>query len=549
MCREIRMRLKLRTRLSIALSPIRDRIYDRSLRKWLDEIDTTGTPPTSKTYVFNTTRSDRRNFHLMSDFFLARILAKNGGCVYVLLDDGVLQHWDTVQLRRLKSRRLTVMRSGYLRSYLMHELERLWQVFALPKMHLLWYSTIVPGCVNEALTDEDVDFARASTIRYFEAGVLDLSDSRQDAYYRLSLENAKVSRAIGRYVVEQLKPDVFATSHGIYSTWGPAYAYVRQNGIPTRVYSRHPYRLGGLLIRDEAGMSFDRDELERFMDDADFNDSARQIAQDYVDARFSHRISDTKEYFKNITSAPESGLNKYQSDDYEVTFGLFPNVVWDAVGKQNFGLYDNVIDWVVDTVRVIGANRKYRLIIRYHPSESTRMRGSLPSHEIIRNALPEIESYKNVTLIHSDEPVNSYDLLRSTVDIALIYTSTFGAEAQLLGVPVVAAASGRFSERTVHRVRSLPEYYTALNHPQAAIKHFQDNQDAIVRNVLKYHYYMNQESFCPVGIMGQLNPMRIAFRSELRNGSLLDQRSMCKTLLKLDGLDAGFSRNDLHRHA
>lgn len=468
-------------------------------------------------------------------------LAKNGGRVYVLLDDGVLRHWDTVQLRRLKSRRLNMMRSWYLRLHLRHEVERLWKVFALPNMHLLWYSNIVPGYANEALTDEDVSFAKASTIRYFEAGMLSLSDAQQDAYYRLSLENAKVSRAIGRYVVEHLKPDVFATSHGIYSTWGPAYAYVRQTGVSTRVYSRHPYRLGGLLIRDQAGMSFNRDELERFLDQADFSESARQIAQDYVDARFSHQVSDTKEYFENLSSAQETDWNKYRSGDYEVTFGLFPNVVWDAVGKQNFGLYENVIDWVVDTVRAVGESGKYHLIVRYHPSESTRMRGALPSHEIIRNALPEIEDYENVTLIHSDEPVNSYDLLRTTVDIALIYTSTFGAEAQLLGVPVIAAASGRFSERVVHRVRSLPEYHAALRHPQAVIKHFRDNQDAIVRDVLKYHYYMNQESFCPVGIMGQLNPMRIAFRSELRNGSLLDQRQMSKTLLKLDGQNVGFS--------
>jgi len=54
-----------------------------------------------KSIVFNTVRCFKNI--LDRELFIAKILALNGAKVTVLLDDGVLKHWDTIKVDRLKN--------------------------------------------------------------------------------------------------------------------------------------------------------------------------------------------------------------------------------------------------------------------------------------------------------------------------------------------------------------------------------------------------------------------------------------------------------------
>ena len=52
----------------------------------------------NKTFVFNTVRGLKPI--LDREFFLGKILAQNGAKVLMLLDDGILKHWDTLKMKK-----------------------------------------------------------------------------------------------------------------------------------------------------------------------------------------------------------------------------------------------------------------------------------------------------------------------------------------------------------------------------------------------------------------------------------------------------------------
>ena len=514
--------------LKNTFSLARNHSFNRVLENWLDTIELPELEPSRRTVVFNTVRSNPKTFHLYTDLFIGHFLARIGCRVIILLDDGILSHWDSVQRHRVTAPELNPMHSSQQNRSIKRNVAALWEIFETPGLGLRWYSDFLVNAPDEAV-DEDVErYALASTLRHFERGFFEPNDQEQQDYYRLSLKNAKISKAIGRRVIDQIRPDIYATSHGIYSTWGPAYSVVRNSGISTVVYAHHPYHLGGFMIDDAPGGSLDRDALEHYLRTGEFSDEQRATAQAYLAARYSHQASDTKEYFGG--SSPRS-CTQYTApgDGYECTFGLFPNVAWDAIGDHLAPIYESVIDWIVDTVRKIGKEGRHRLIIRFHPAELTRLKGTLSTEQLVRDNIPNIDQYRNVVVIKAQDKVNSYDLLRDVVDVALVYTGTLGAEAQPLGVPVVSAASGRFSEQFVHIAADQAEYRKIIGNPEAVIKNFKNCRARIIESVLKYHFYISDVLFFPMAIMSKKG-RHIAGASELRDQAEFDNAGLKRTL-------------------
>lgn len=507
----------------------RERARVRALRRWLPRLALPAiTGGRQQTLVFNTVRSNPGSFHLYTDLFIAHLLARCGCRAVVLLDDGALAHWDTVQKYRTAAAVLNPMHTEPQARAMRHHVQALFDVFETPGLELLWYSAFLDGAGDEALAEDNERYATASTLRHFESGVLRLQDPVQRAYLQLSRRNAQVSQAVGRRVVEALRPDGFFTSHGIYSTWGPAYGVVKRAGIRTAVYAHHPYHLGGFMIDDAPGGSLDHKALERYLGTAAFPDAHRARSQRYLDARLAHQTSDTQEYF-GAEPGRQVRPSGATAGEYECTFGLFPNVVWDAIGDHLAPIFPSVIEWICETVRLIGQARRHRLVIRFHPAEVTRMKGTLGAEQLVRERVPEIDDYPNLTLIGAADSTNSYALLRDEVDVALVYTGTLGAEAQPLGVPVVAAASGRFSQRFVYLAPDIDAYRSTLHDPAPLRAAFDRDRDRIVEDVLKYHYYLSEELFFPVPLLSR-HARRVAEAGELRDLTALEVAGLERTL-------------------
>lgn len=506
--------------------------YNRSVASWLNQVQIPTIDGRGQRVVFNTVRASLNNAHIVSDFLVGHLLARNGSQVHILLDDGVLQHWDSVQFHQSSQNPLNPMRALASRIQLKRQFRKFADTFATDGLSLLWYSDFIDNPAAEQV-DADLEAqARMSTMRFFQKSSFSYDDTAERRYFERSIQNALVSRSVGRYAATALNASVFATSHGVYSTWGPAYQFARAHGVSTKVYTVHPYRNGGLMIQDAPAGHIDQLKLEEYLDSAPFDSTAREFAQSYLQDRFAHNTSDTKEYFSQLTAGTatdRAGELAAKSKNYDFTFVLFPNVAWDAIGEHTNGIYHDVVDWIADTARCIGSDQRKNLIVRMHPAEVTRAKGTTPAFDLVKQVFPEIDRLPNVDIVHAHEAINSYDLIRDAADIALVFTGTLGGESQVLGVPVVTAARGRFSKRFVTSPSDSAQYRKILEDPSELIAQFAETRQQVLDSVLKYHYYINDEMYFPIGLFSKED--RLGFNRRLTdNPANYDLRGMKKTL-------------------
>lgn len=128
---------------------------------------------------------------------------------------------------------------------------------------------------------------------------------------------------------------------------------------------------------------------------------------------------------------------------FEDVVPIFTNVVFDTSQVHANTLFSDMFDWLSTVADVIQEHPSTLFIIRAHPDE---MRQGKESRESVarwveKTAITELD---NVSFIGPDQPLSSYDLIHRS-KFVMVYNSSIGLEASLLGVPVLCAGQARYT--------------------------------------------------------------------------------------------------------
>ncbi|MEI6604256.1 MAG: hypothetical protein WCP35_03025 [Verrucomicrobiota bacterium] len=446
-------------------------------------------PPVEGTVVFNAVRTFPTSD---LELYLAHLCAWKGMTVYVLFDDGVLEHWDSNQIHAQKY--ASPYRAQWFTRWAAEIRRRLvCRAYRTGDLRTLKYSEMVRRCaVDDEPVDSDLGFAASSTKRFYETGSSDI-DGEHKSYYQSCLRNCAVSRAIARYVVEVIKPDLFVTSHGIYSVWGPAFTAVREAGIPALVPNHDSTSMGGFRVVDEIQQRMSvcsdwRDFQRGLRND---NEAAMEGAK-VLENRFSYQIADVQEYYPDGPERQSKFLENLP--DGKVIFGMFPNVVWDGDVPERNIILDNVLEWCASTIETIRAT-PHHLCIRFHPSEATRMKGSMRLQDLLREKIPDLAEINNLTLIPSSEPIDTYWFAAKYIDVGLIYDGTLSLEMTYMGIPVVACTNGLFTlDEVVFKPKTLDDYRNFLRNPDSIMREFSQDGALRKKKAAEYFHWLFNES-------------------------------------------------------
>jgi len=136
---------------------------------------------------------------------------------------------------------------------------------------------------------------------------------------------------------------------------------------------------------------------------------------------------------------------------------VFTNVVFDTSQIYANTIFENMFDWLGETMKLAVAHPETLFIVRAHPDE---LRPGKESQESVEQWL-KAQGYlglPNITFIPPTEYVSSYDLTRLS-RFCVVYNSTMGLEATLFGTPVVTGGRTRYSQEAVtHAPASRNEY-------------------------------------------------------------------------------------------
>jgi len=450
------------------------------------------------------------------ELFFGYQLALKGVKIKIIFDDGCLKHWDNAQIHDL-SKPLSLYRQKSLFNFKIDKKVAEY-IYHHKNIERIYYSTIFKNIkLNEIeLNNDDKNQAINSVNRYFEEGIFDPKQKEQKKYYNLSLQNCKMSKAVGQYIVKELKPDIFISSHGTYSTWGPCYNYVKKHNIPSVIYESHIYRKQKMFILDAIHQLVYKDtDWNRFKNNQITQDGKLLVDQ-YFHRRISHTTFDTSIYFNHTGPINDDlQLDKRKTDG--MVFGMFPNVVWDGDIVERNSIFNGLIEWIEYTVKVLSGT-KHDLIIRFHPSEATMFKGTNRLMDILLKRNPEIMDYANITLIPSDENIDSYALIKNHIDIGLVYSGILALEMTYLSIPVISCSHNFYSETGIaYEPKSQNEYKRMLLGTSSLREDFNNNIGFIRDNLYRYAYWYFIKSAYDVPILNPQKVFRVDYRQLTKN--------------------------------
>ncbi|MBK7455331.1 MAG: hypothetical protein IPJ46_16890 [Anaerolineales bacterium] len=147
---------------------------------------------------------------------------------------------------------------------------------------------------------------------------------------------------------------------------------------------------------------------------------------------------------------------------------IFTNVIFDTSQPHANTVFEDMFDWLDLLLEEIRLHPETLFVIRAHPDE-TRVRKA--SRETVEGwvASRGVDKESNVVFVSPKESLSSYELiLRSK--FVMVYNSTIGLEASIMGAAVLCAGRARFTQyptvffpHTIEEVRGKMKEFLAVN--------------------------------------------------------------------------------------
>ncbi|HEX5837852.1 MAG TPA: hypothetical protein VFY26_08475 [Anaerolineales bacterium] len=200
------------------------------------------------------------------------------------------------------------------------------------------------------------------------------------------------------------------------------------------------------------------------------------------------------QFWSDMKGLDESFLQK--AAGFKQIVPIFTNVIFDTSQPHANTVFEDMFDWLDLALDVIREHRDTLFVIRAHPDE-LRLRKA--SRETVAGWVESrgVDREPNVVFVSPRETLSSYELIQRSKFI-MIYNSTIGLEASLMGAAVLCAGKARFTQyptvffpQTVEGVRRKIEEFLEAEKIEVPAE-FQ-------RNARRFLYYQLFRTSLPFG--------------------------------------------------
>ena len=191
----------------------------------------------------------------------------------------------------------------------------------------------------------------------------------------------------------------------------------------------------------------------------ELDEAMNQRLDEYLSARFKGNFSMAGiRFWPEIKPLDPDFISKAAGFDRIVP--VFTNVIFDTSQVHANTLFPHMFAWLEHVQAVAAAHPNVLFVIRAHPDEC---RPGKESHESVADWVKKsgILNLPNVVFYDANEFVNSYELIHRS-HLVMVYNSTIGLEATLLGKPVIAGGKARFTQLETSFYPASAEEYNQL---------------------------------------------------------------------------------------
>lgn len=175
---------------------------------------------------------------------------------------------------------------------------------------------------------------------------------------------------------------------------------------------------------------------------------------------------------------------------------IFTNVIFDTSQPHANTIFEDMFDWLDTTLEVIQAHPETLFVIRAHPDE---LRVRKASRETVGGWVEtnRVTELPNVVFVPSNETLSSYELILKS-KFVMVYNSTIGLEASIMGMPVLCAGKARFTQyptvffpQTVNEVKGKMKEFLSAERIEVPAE--------FKRNARRFLYYQLYRTSLPFG--------------------------------------------------
>jgi hypothetical protein len=220
-------------------------------------------------------------------------------------------------------------------------------------------------------------------------------------------------------------------------------------------------------------------------DSFELSASQNQKLDAYLEQRFQGNFSmGGVRFWPEMRPLSQQFLEK--AAEFEQIVPVFTNVIFDTSQVHANTLFEHMFAWLDDTLGLVRRHPETLFVIRAHPDES---RPGKASRETVADWVKRssADTLPNVIFVDSGEYLSSYELIQRS-KFVMIYNSTIGLEASLMGAAVLCAGRARFTQlSTVFFPQTQADYHRQAE--QMLIAKMIEIPAEFQRNARRFLYY------------------------------------------------------------
>lgn len=178
----------------------------------------------------------------------------------------------------------------------------------------------------------------------------------------------------------------------------------------------------------------------------------------YLSKRFQGDFSMAGvQFWPEMTGLNADFLEKVKT--YKNVVPIFTNVVFDTSQPHANQLFAQMFAWLDEVLEIVKDFPDTLFVIRAHPDETRPGKASRESvADWVRDR--DAESLPNLVFVDPDAYFSSYEMIQMA-KFVMVYNSTIGMEASIMGKPVLCAGKARFTQLDTVYFPKSRQYYLA----------------------------------------------------------------------------------------
>ena len=331
------------------------------------------------------------------------------------------------------------------------------------------------------------EHAVAGAIRFFACARLE-DEPDHLVVTRRYLKAALRTTAATRRLLERYPFEVACGSHGIYVPQGLVFEVARRRNV--RVVNWHQaYRQRCVLFSH--GDTYHKTLLHEPASDwkpEHWDDALEQQTMTYLDSR-QYGKQDWISFNREPDAMSLEAVAKMGVDFAKPVIGLLTNVAWDAQLHYGATPFEDMMTWLVETIRYFAQRPDLQLLVRIHPAEVKGYNKSRqPALAEIQRAFPTLPA--NVFVIPPESTISTYDTMERC-NAVIIYATKTGIELAARGVPVIVAGEAWIKNKGFALDATSRDGYFELIDRLPLAERLTAEQTRLAR-MYAYHFFMRR---------------------------------------------------------